>query len=316
MKLRNARPDDIDSLNELLSAAVAEPDVGEDGGFVPPRSRRLLNLFLAGHPDAAFVLEDGKRIGGLVFGRLWGRTGWIGPLALEPSLRGQGHGGRLLERAEDSLRRAGATVIGTEVPLSHAGALGFFAARGYKPMQPSLDLERRIEGEEGVPGEGGEAAYFSSQEGTDRDRFLEDVRLLSASLDADLDYRPEVELAVEHRMGDSILFRKEGRPVGLAVCHTRPYAEEGEAGIARLTVLALEEGYPYPSLDAVLHVVGLLALEARLRSLVVPLPGRHWEALRALIALGYRAGPVRLRMTLLGYPERGEARRLNLARWS
>ena len=117
-------------------------------------------------------------------------------------------------------------------------------------------------------------------------------------------------------MGESILLRREDHPAGLAICHTRPHAQEGDADLLRVSVLALDEPHPYPSLESLLGAVGVLARDARASRVQLPVPSRCWEGLRCLLGMGYRVGPGRVRMTLLGYPERGEAGRINLARWA
>jgi len=176
-------------------------------------------------------------------------------------------------------------------------------------------LERSLE-EAGAVENDIEPVYYSSLLEGDRNQFLEDVRRLSTSLDADLDYGPEVELVEAHRMGDSLLVRDGETPVGLAICHTRPHADEGETNLLRIQTLCVDETHPYPALGSMLGVVGILASEVRASKIRLPLPSRCWEGLRLLSEQGYRVSGSRLRMSLLGYPERGDASRMNLALWS
>lgn len=316
MTLRRMEPADLETVNRLLSESQAELPLAGQQAWFPLRSINLLEMQLSACPEGALVTEDGGKIVGFLFSRTWGRTGWIGPLGVEASHQGQGLGTALVHEAVESLKRQGATVIGVEVPPDAPRGVGFFAGMGFRPLTPALELERHLEESEGIAGEGAEPVYYSSLLQDDRETFLEDVRRLSASLDADLDYGHEVRLVEDHSMGESILLRREDRPVGLAICHTRPHAQEGDADLLRLSVLALDEAHPFPSLEPLLGAVGLLARESRASRVQLSVPSRHWESLRALLEMGFRVGPARIRMTLLGYPERGEAGRINLARWA
>jgi len=315
MKQRRMEESDLEAVNRVLSESQAEPHIAGPQAFPPLRSMDLLRMARAACPEAALVVEEKGRVGGFLFARIWGRTGWIGPMGVEAALQGQGLGTCLMEEAVEALKRAGATVIGAEVPPAAPRGIGFLSGMGFRPLTPTLEMERHVE-EEGLTGEGLEPVYYSSLLEDDRSVFLEDVRLLSSSLDSDLDYSREVELVEEHGMGDSFLLRREAENIGLAICHTRPHAQEGDPDLLRVSVLALDEAYPFPSLEPLLGVVGLLAKEARASRVLLPVPSRCWEALRSLLALGYHVGPARIRMTLLGYPERGEAGRVNLARWA
>jgi len=315
MKQRLMEESDLESVNRVLSETLAEPHAASQLAGPPLRSMDLLRMQRAACPEGALVVEEKGRVAGFLFARVWGRTAWIGPMGVEAALQGQGLGTCLMEEAVEALKRAGATVIGAEVPPAAPRGIGFLSRMGFRPLTPALEMERHVE-EEGLTGEGLEPAYFSSLLEDDRRSFLEDVRRLSSSLDSDLDYSREVEMVEEYGMGDSFLLRRESDTIGLAVCHTHPHAQEGDPDLLRVSVLALDEAHPFPSLEPLLGVVGLLAVEARASRVVVPVPSRCWEALRSLLALGYRVGPARIRMTLLGYPERGEAGRVNLARWA
>lgn len=313
MTVRRMNEADLGEVNRILSQSQAGP-IRDPGLPAPKREPQLVASYRDAHEEGAHVAEEDGRIVGFACTRLWGRTGWIGPLAVEQPMQGRGIGSRLLEESINALQGAGVTVLGAEIRADEPRPFGLLAGHGFHPVPPAVVLERSV-GEEGVPADAPEAIYFSSLMEAERERFLEDVRRISSSLDADLDYRSEVELVDRHELGDSLLLRDDERALGLAVCHTRPWLEEGEPPTLRVRVLALDENDPFPSLDPLLGVVGVLARESGAERIRLPLPTRAWEGLRIFLERGWRVGPTRVRMTLLGYPERGEASRVHLAAW-
>jgi ribosomal protein S18 acetylase RimI-like enzyme len=60
-----------------------------------------------------------------------GHRGWINYLAVDPSLRRQGIGRRLMEHAEEILRRAGCPKINLQVRSENMQAADFYADLGY-----------------------------------------------------------------------------------------------------------------------------------------------------------------------------------------
>ena len=314
MSLRKSSETDLDRLIGLFDQLRHGSSSAQDPIEIPRSSRELFALHMAANPDGAIVAEEGNDLQGAAFSCLWGRTGWVGPLGVDPQHQGIGVGSRLLEEVIQSLQGAGATVIGTELPVAEERAVGFLLRRGFRPHPPTLVMEKKVI-DEGVPENTPEPTYFSSLMEEKRGEFLDDVRSLSASMDADLDYTAAVEQVDATRMGESLILREAENPVGLAICHTRSYVSEGEPELLRVPVLCLNEASPHPTLDKLLAVVGLLARETRADRIRIPVPGRCWEAVRYLLERGFRVAGTRQRMTLMGYPDRSDASRINLARW-
>ncbi|MEO8543122.1 MAG: GNAT family acetyltransferase [Betaproteobacteria bacterium] len=80
-------------------------------------------LFLVGETDgslmaSAMVGYDGHR-------------GWVNYLAVHPVHRRQGHGARLMERAEQGLLALGCPKINLQIRSSNAQVLAFYRALGY-----------------------------------------------------------------------------------------------------------------------------------------------------------------------------------------
>jgi ribosomal protein S18 acetylase RimI-like enzyme len=71
-----------------------------------------------------------KIVGSIMIG-YEGHRGWINYLAVDPSLRRQGVGRRLMEQAEELLRKAGCPKINLQVRSANKEAADFYASLGY-----------------------------------------------------------------------------------------------------------------------------------------------------------------------------------------
>lgn len=312
MQLRAMEPYDLEAVARLCG----EGGLGE-GAEGEARATERFAMCREAHPGEAYVVVKGSSLVGAGFCRLWGRTGWVGPMAVEPTHQGEGVGTMLLERLVDELKRGGATVIGAEISPAASHGIGFLAHRGFKPLYATLLLERTLAAGEppGFEDEAAEPVFYSSILPDERGRFLDDARGLSTAMDADLDYSPEVELVERFGVGESILLRRRDEPVALAVCLTRPEACGVPTGRLQVQLLALDEMDPFPPLDGMLASIELLAREARLEHVAIPVPGRWWNGLQALLQRGYRVRQADVRLNLLGFPERGTTGKINFARW-
>ena len=71
-----------------------------------------------------------KVVGSIMIG-YEGHRAWINYLAVDPSLRRQGVGRRLMEHAEEILRKAGCPKINLQVRSANKQAADFYAVLGY-----------------------------------------------------------------------------------------------------------------------------------------------------------------------------------------
>ena len=71
-----------------------------------------------------------KVVGSIMIG-YEGHRGWINYLAVDPSLRRQGVGRRLMKHAEEILRKAGCPKINLQVRSANKQAADFYAVLGY-----------------------------------------------------------------------------------------------------------------------------------------------------------------------------------------
>ena len=132
--LRNGHLDDVDAVLALWRRAEAEPTHTDD-----PESLALL----IGHdPDALIVAEEeGELVATVVAG--W--DGWRGSiyrLVVAPSHRRQGLAARLVDRAEERLRIAGASRLQAIVVANASDAVNFWASTRWERQAPRLRFVR------------------------------------------------------------------------------------------------------------------------------------------------------------------------------
>ena len=86
---------------------------------------------LRANPDWFLVAVVRNKIVGSIMIGYEGHRGWINYLAVDPSLRRQGVGRRLMEHAEELLRKAGCPKINLQVRSANKEAADFYASLGY-----------------------------------------------------------------------------------------------------------------------------------------------------------------------------------------
>ncbi|MFP5277843.1 MAG: GNAT family N-acetyltransferase [Acidobacteriota bacterium] len=163
----------------LYQAADFEPLYAiEEACFQPPLRfpRRYMRRLVTSPRAATWVAEDGRAMAGFAIVE-WlkapdASVAYIETLEVVPGRRGQGIGGELLRRMEDSARAAGASIIWLHVDAENAAAIRLYEAHGYEPQgreenfypeqRPALvyakSLPHAQEKEDGPPGGGEEAS--------------------------------------------------------------------------------------------------------------------------------------------------------------
>jgi ribosomal protein S18 acetylase RimI-like enzyme len=99
---------------------------------------------LRANSDWFLVAVVGNKIVGSIMIGYEGHRGWINYLAVDPSLRRQGVGRRLMEQAEELLRKAGCPKINLQVRPANKQAADFYASLGYL-HEDVLSLGKRLD---------------------------------------------------------------------------------------------------------------------------------------------------------------------------
>ena len=105
-----------------------------------PRSLQNLQGLREGDEEGCFVLMDDQELVGYSFSKTMGDEGYLGPLGIHPSLQGQGHGKKLIQRSLDYLQRH-CKVVGLEVRPEAGNNLGLYHKLGFHSTYSSLILK-------------------------------------------------------------------------------------------------------------------------------------------------------------------------------
>lgn len=312
---------DLGTAAALFAAAHWESSACAEPRATPPGDRAL-----------ALGWEEGGALTAAGWGWTWGRVGVVHALAVEEGRRGRGVGSALLDALVDELMRRDAAVIGLEAPLGSEALTRFLADRGLRPGPPSFVLERELE----AAGEGDETADQESVEGeadgppeavppevelvpgvrhhagAAAATASDDVSAVAASLDADLDPGPWLADAAGAGRAELLWLDQPAR--GFAVVAAGSDAPAAPGALA-LTMTCVDEAAPFDGLSALTAAAEELARRRGMARVVLAAPSRSWDAVRHLLAAGFRPRRPALRLTRPGFPERTDLRRACLVGW-
>jgi len=99
---------------------------------------------LRANSDWFLVAVVGSKIVGSIMIGYEGHRGWINYLAVDPSLRRQGVGRRLMEQAEELLRKAACPKINLQIRSANKEAADFYASLGYL-QDDVISLGKRLD---------------------------------------------------------------------------------------------------------------------------------------------------------------------------
>ncbi|WP_119073087.1 GNAT family N-acetyltransferase [Aggregatilinea lenta] len=116
---------DYDAIRALWDAAgLPVRPAGRD-------SREAFEDQLERGTQTVIGLEQGGRLIGVVVATNDGRKGWINRLAVDPAVRRQGAGQRLIAEAECVLKAQGMGIIAALIEGSNSASLALFRQAGY-----------------------------------------------------------------------------------------------------------------------------------------------------------------------------------------
>lgn len=125
VEIRQLSIDDYDDIIRVWGVAgLPYKPLGRD-------SREMMAKEMALAVCAFYGLYDGGNMVGVVIANYDGRRGWINRLAVEPDYRGRGYATKLIERAEEFLRSAGAVVICALIEDVNYPSIARFQSSGY-----------------------------------------------------------------------------------------------------------------------------------------------------------------------------------------
>jgi len=287
-----AVPEDIERINRVFSEAFTDryQRDGLSGVRVPPLNPAIWRFAMAGAADGALVWRDGsKQLVAFNMVHRSGTEGWMGPLAVRPDRQGEGIGRTIVEEGIRRLETAGARVIGLETMPRTIENIGFYSGLGFRPGHLTVSMGRDL------AGPGTSAATLLTQ--VDLGPGVRSCRMLTEAAAPGVDFSREIELTLEHRLGDVTLLSENGRLAAYALWHVAPLAEGRAADEVRVLKLVARD---LPFFRRLVSAVECDAWTAGARRIAIRCQSAYRAAYGALVEAGYRVHWTDLRMTLEG----------------
>jgi GNAT superfamily N-acetyltransferase len=175
-----------------------------------------------GFPEGGFVaVEDGALLG-VAMANNWGSLGIFGPVAVHPEQWRRGIARLLLEATMPVFAHWNCRLVGLFTFPESVSHVRLYQSAGFWPRHLTAIMARAVTAPSPVP----DALSLIENLGDRRD-LIEQCAALSDSIFAGLDLTREIEMVVEHGLGDVILIAEGSHIAGFAVCHSGKGSEAG-----------------------------------------------------------------------------------------
>lgn len=287
---------DIEPLNRVFAQSFTDRyrRDGMPGVRVPHLNPDVWRFALESAGDGAMVWRDGAgEIVAFNLAHLSGTEGWMGPLAVRPDRQGEGLGKEIVHAGMSWLQERSARTIGLETMPRTVENIGFYSRLGFLPGHLTVTLARPAESS---AANGCSRLSLAAAAGD----ALAECRSLDAVVAPGVDFSRELRLTAELGIGDTTLYRRNGKVAAYALWHSTPLAEGRPREDLRVLKLVAADA---PAMRGVLAGVLKVAEEEGTERVTVRCETRHEEAYGALLASGWQAHWTDLRMTLAGAGE-------------
>lgn len=315
--IRPMTADDVDAVREVEAIAFRPGWERQHGPSSPRPQRTRLNVLarLEKDPEGCFVADTGGRTVGYIFSRTWGGVGWFGSFGVLPELQGKGIGKALLLPSLDYLRRDPHQIVGLETGLESPYNLGLYLRQGFEARLPALGMRIALGLE---PREMQGVARISGADAETRRRWADELAEATGEILPGLNYYKEIESTARNALGETFVFRSQGRGVGLSVVHlASPYEGWGEDR-AIVVALALHPGATDETTFRVLISESMAFARASGKAwLTLTASTAHAWAVDLLLAWGFEIERAGVMMALKGQEAgSGVDRKVDLSRWA
>jgi len=313
------RVNDLQQVNGILSRAFTQGRIDDGYAFtdVPMCQTRFMEMYYYQGERGAFVVEESGQIRGAAFCHIWGKTGWIGPLAIVPEKHHLGLGKELALHTVDFLKRQNCTTIGLETNPRSNRNLGFYAKIGFVPSVLSIDLIKAVS--QIASGHDASSAHtiipYSLLSDNQREKFLYQVASLTQLVNPEVDYSQLIQSYNQFEQGETLLFMRRQMPIAAAILQTKPSLVEEQNILLRIVAFIANPKTPAAYFSLFLEDLGNYARDNKMDRILVRTPMYSHKTLRALLQHNYRVVNSDLRMTLEGYSEHGNPNLFVMNRW-
>jgi GNAT superfamily N-acetyltransferase len=179
----------------------------------PLKPEKVIRTYMTMDPGGSLAAWSGERMVGAIYAHAWGKSGWVGPMEVDPSWQGRGVGTSLLHTAEGYLRKEGCETIGLEAMSERHRSASFYESRGYRPVGDAPFFDKRLDGPQSI------APSVSQIDRKDAPSWSRPISDLCRSISPGLDLSREVQGAMA--IGKVLVdVSGSGSLNGLAVLHT------------------------------------------------------------------------------------------------
>jgi ribosomal protein S18 acetylase RimI-like enzyme len=316
-KIRPMTPDDVDAVREVEAIAFgpAWERHHRSPAIRPQRTRLNVLTRLEMDPEGCFVAEAGSRLVAYIFSRTWGGVGWFGSFGVLPEMQGKGIGKALLQMSLDYLRQDPHRIVGLETGLETPATLGLYLRQGFETRFPTLGMGRSL----GLEAEGMQGiTRVSAADAETRRQWAAELAEATDEILPGLDYYKEIESNVRNGLGETFVFRSEGRAVGLSVVELATRYDGWGDDRATLVALALHPGATDENTFRALIAESMAYAQTNGKArLSLTVSTAHAWAVERLLAWGFEIEGGGVMMTLKGQTA-GAAldRKVDLSRWA
>jgi len=306
---------DLPRINSLLSEAFTHGRItdGYAEVYIPMMRLQMLQMYLSTCPDGCFLIQDSGIILAAAFSHVFGKTGWIGPIAVRPHVENKGFGKEVTEKCIAYLKNQKCTTIGLEtMPRSYRN-LGFYTKLGFTMQQLTCELSRPVKSNP-LTTKANELNLESYNKHTN-DVFLEKIQHLLHSNHIDDDYSSFIIGTHKYSFGDTFLLLNKKTPIGFVIVHSKPYSTAEDSILLRINTLFLNNSADDSLLDAVIWHCEEFARSRSLSNLCVRVPSNNLRTMQRLVSHNFKIIHSDLRLTLENYDEIIKPNVVHLSRW-
>jgi GNAT superfamily N-acetyltransferase len=247
-----------------------------DADLVKTRWRSNPAAGLGAYLDGALV--------GSNFAARWGSFGFFGPLTVRPDLWDKRIARMLLEATMELFQKWETRQAGLFTFPQSPKHLALYQKFGFWPQYLTPIMSKPV----GRAASSERWSKYSDLAPRDHDACLLECRDLTGAVSPGLDVGGEIRAVFEQGIGDTVLLRDGGAPVGLAVCHVGAGSEAG-SGSAYVKFGAVRPGVDGGKrFHRLLSACEELAAEHGVGQLVAGMNAARHDAYRAMIERGFR----------------------------
>jgi len=241
--------------------------------------------FAAEHTAAFAAEDDAGMLVGSNFATRWGSVGFFGPLTTRPDLWEGGIGQRLVAAACDQLDAWGVRHAGLFTFPHSPKHIGLYGKFGFHPRFLTAIMAAPADAQPMTSA----FSRYSALPDEQRQQAEDACRELTEEIYPGLDLRGEIRTVAARSLGDTaLLWDRDSRLAGFAVCHWGPASEAGEGCCFAKFAAVRPGGGAEERFGRLIDSCAMLARQAGMPNVLAGVNLAREEAYRQMLARGFR----------------------------